>query len=128
MEKNKGRELKLKSIKYCLDDKILYWKDPLGVLLISLDPQEVQRSMSDFHESLCGGNQFWRTTTYKILRAGYFCPSLFTDVFSKIRTCVKCQKFSRKQRLKSFPLKTIAVSRDFQQWGLDFIGEISSHF
>jgi hypothetical protein len=55
MERNKVRALKLKSIKYCFVDKILYWKDPLGVILRCLDPQESQKIMSDFHDSLCGG-------------------------------------------------------------------------
>jgi hypothetical protein len=58
MQKNKVRDLKLKSIKYCLIDKFLYWKDPLGVILICLDPQEAQKIMYDFHDSLCGGNPF----------------------------------------------------------------------
>jgi hypothetical protein len=89
-----------------------------------LDPQEAQKIMFDFHDSLCGGHHFWRTTTYKILRAGYFWPTLFTDVCAKIRACVKCQKFSGKQQLKSFPLKPVVASGPFQQWGLDFIGEI----
>jgi hypothetical protein len=66
------------------------------VLLICLDPREAQRIMSNFHDSLCGGHHFWRTIAYKILRAGYFWPSLFTDVCANIRACVKCQKFSRK--------------------------------
>jgi hypothetical protein len=38
LEKNKMRDLKLKEIKYCLIDHILYWKDSLGVLLRCLDP------------------------------------------------------------------------------------------
>jgi hypothetical protein len=97
MEKNKGRALKLKSIKYCLVDQILYWKDPLCVLLRCLDLQEAQRIMSGFHDSLCGGNYFWRTIAYKILRDGYFWPSLFTDVYAKIRACVKCHKFYGKR-------------------------------
>jgi hypothetical protein len=80
--------------------------------------------MSDFHDSLCGGHHFWRTTTYNILRVGYFWPILFTDLFENIKSCVKCQKFSRKQQLKSFPLKNVVASGPFQQWGLDFIGEI----
>ena len=109
MEKRKVRYLKLRSIKYCLIDQVLYWKDPLGVLLRCLDPQEAQKIMFDFHDSLCGGNHFWRTTAYKILRDGYFWPSLFIDVCAKIRDCIKCQKFSGKQQLKSFPLKPMVA-------------------
>jgi hypothetical protein len=124
LEKTKVRALKLKAVRYCIVDQILYWKDPLGVLLRCLDPEEEKQIMTEFHGSLCGGHHFWRTTTYKILRVGYFWPNLFTDVCAKIRTCDKCQKFSGKQQLKSFPLKPIVVSGPFQQWGLDFIGEI----
>jgi hypothetical protein len=65
------RALKLKSIKYYLVDQILYWKDRLGVLLRFLDPQEAQKIMSKFHDSLCGGHHYWRTTAYKILRDGH---------------------------------------------------------
>jgi hypothetical protein len=124
MGKSKVRSLKLNSIKYCLIDQVLYWKYPLGVLLRCLDPQEAQRIMYDFHDSLCGGHHFWRTTAYKILRAGYFWPSLFTDVCVKIRSCVKCQKFSGKKQLKSFPLNHVVALGPFQQWGLYFIGKI----
>jgi hypothetical protein len=124
MEKNKARALKLKSIKYCLVDQILYWNDPFGVLLRFLDPQEAQKIMSDFHENLCEGNHYWRTTAYKILRVGYFWTSLFTNVCANIRACAKCQKFSGKKQLKSLTIKPVVAPGPFQQWGLDFIEEI----
>jgi hypothetical protein len=115
--KSKARDLKLKAIRYCLIDQVLYWKDPLGVLLRCLDPQEAQKIMFDFHDSLCGGHHFWRTTAYKILRAGYFWPTLFTDVCAKIRACIKCQKFSGKQQLKSLPLKPVGSFRTLSAVG-----------
>jgi hypothetical protein len=114
LDKNKVRALKLKAIKYCLIDQVLYWKDPLGVLLIFLDPHEAERAITDFHDSLSGGHHFLRTTTYNILRAGYFWPNLFTDICAKIRACVKCQKFVGKQQLKYLPLKPVMISRSFQ--------------
>ena len=97
LEKKKVRDLKLKEIIYCVIDHIMYWKDPLGVLLICLDPKEDQKTITDFHDNLCGDHHFWRTTSYKILRAGYFLPSLITDVYEKIRACIKCQKFYGKK-------------------------------
>jgi hypothetical protein len=119
------RDLKLKAVRYCIVDHVLYWKDPVGVLLRCLDPEETKKTMTDFHESLCGGHHFLRTTTYKILTARYFWPRLFTNVCEKIRTYHKCQKFSGKQQVKSLPLNPIVVSGPFQQWGLKyFIGEI----
>jgi hypothetical protein len=114
MEKNKVRALKFKLIKYCLVHQVLYWKDPLGVILRCLDPQEAQRIMFDFHDSLCGGHHYWRTMTYKILRDGYFWSSFFTDVCAKIRAYFNFQKFSGKKHLNSFPLNPVEALGPFQ--------------
>eukprot|EP00253_Pinus_taeda_P015163 PITA_15163 len=40
---------------------------------------------------------------------------------------LRCQRFEGKQQLKSLPLKLIHARGPFQQWGLDFIGEINPH-
>ena len=37
---NQARALKLKSVKFCIVDKLLYWKDLSGVLLRCLDKEE----------------------------------------------------------------------------------------
>jgi hypothetical protein len=46
-------------------------------------------------------------------------------VFTTIRACNECQKFTSKHKLLSLPLKPITISGRFQQWGLDFIGDIN---
>jgi len=63
----------------------------------------------------------------KILRAGFYWPTLFNDVFSKVRSCEECQKFEGKQKFQSLPLKYVVVVTSFQQWGLEFIEEINPH-
>ena len=118
------RALKLKAIKFCISENMLYWKDPFGMLLRCLDNEESVKVMHRFHSNNCGGHHYWKTTTHKILRVGYYWPCLFTDVFSYVKTCDKCQRFTRKQQLKSLPLNPIVVTGAFQQWRLEFIGEI----
>jgi hypothetical protein len=112
--KNKARALKFKAVRYCLIDQALYLKDPLGVFLRCLEPQESHKVMFDFHSGLCGGHHLWKTTAHKILRARYYWPTLFPNVCREIRACIKCQKFSGKQQLKSLPLKLVVVSTPFQ--------------
>jgi hypothetical protein len=128
--------LKLKAVKYCINCQMLfwkdtcinyqmlYWKDPSGSFLRCLDPNEVRQVIFEFHDNFCGGHHLWRRTSYKIIKGGYYWPSLFTDFCAKIRSCDKCQIFTRNKQLKSFPLNTIVIARPFQQWVLDFIGEI----
>jgi hypothetical protein len=73
----------------------------------------------------CGGHQHWKSTTLKILREGYYWLTLFSDVFTTVRECNECHKFAGKEKLLSLPLNPITTSGPFQQWELDFIGEIN---
>eukprot|EP00253_Pinus_taeda_P020176 PITA_20176 len=124
MPRNRSRTLKLKAAKFCILDSTLFCKDPGGMLLNCLVEEEAKRVVEDFHRGDCGGHLFWKTTTNKILRAGYYWPSLFLDVYKAIKNCHESQIFQGKQKLQPLPLKPIEVSAPFQQWGLDFIGEI----
>jgi hypothetical protein len=120
-----ARALKLRAIKFCIYNNLLYWKDPAGLLLRCLDKEESVEVTHQFHSSVCGGHHYWKTTVHKILRAGYYWPFLFSDVCAFVKACDKCQRFTGKQQLKSLPLRPIVVNGPFQQWGLDFIGEIN---
>jgi hypothetical protein len=55
----KARTLKLHSIKYCIVDGKLFWKDPLGFLLSFLVETETEKVIDEFHEGVCGGNPSW---------------------------------------------------------------------
>jgi hypothetical protein len=96
-------------------------------MLICLVESEIERVISEFHEGVCGGHHAWRGTTYKILRARYYWPKLFSDVNAKVRAYNPCQLFAGKQKLPALPLVPVKTKAPFQQWGLDFIGEINPH-
>jgi len=46
----------------------------------------VKQVMEDFHKGDCGGHLFWKTMANKILRAGYYWPTLFADVFKTVKS------------------------------------------
>jgi len=62
---------------------------------------------------MCGGHHYWKTTTHKILRARYYWPSLFSDVFAFVKSRDMCQRFEGKQQLKTLPLKPILAKGPF---------------
>ena len=84
---NQARALKLKSVKFCIVDKLLYWKDLFGVLLRCLDKEESIQVMYHFHSSTCGGPNYWKTKAHNIMRARYYWPVLFTNVCTFVRAC-----------------------------------------
>eukprot|EP00253_Pinus_taeda_P002984 PITA_02984 len=93
MAKNKSRTLKLKVAKFCIMNNALYWKDPKGMLLNFFVEEEAKEDKDDFHREDCGGHVFWNMTTYKILRAGYYWPTLFADAYKIVTSCHECQIF-----------------------------------
>jgi hypothetical protein len=93
-------------------------------LLNCLLKDEAEKVLQEFHAGYCGGHLIWKTTAKKILRVGFYWPTLFVDVHNKVTSCHKCQVFKGKKKLLPLPMKPISVEAPFQQWGLDFIGEI----
>lgn len=100
------RSLKLKAVKYCIINKHLFSKYTRGIFLNCVDEDEAQRSMVEMHKGACRGHHYWKATTYKILRVGYYCPTIFLDVNAKLRAYVEFQMFVGKQKLLTFPFKT----------------------
>jgi hypothetical protein len=89
LTRTQGRDLKLKDMNFCINGNLLFWKNPIGLLLRCINQEEATRIMIEFHNSECGGHHYWKTTAHKILRAGYYWPTLFSDVCEFVRTCDK---------------------------------------
>ena len=72
LKKTKARFMKLKAIKFCIIDNVLYWKYFGGLLLKCLLKNDADKTMNDFHEGDCRGHLYWKTTANKVLRVGFY--------------------------------------------------------
>jgi hypothetical protein len=81
--------------------------------------------LQEFHEGVCGGHFAPTTTAHRIMRVGYYWPTIFKDSYSMIRKCISCQKNSGKMKKETMPLQPITIEEPFTQWGLDVIGPIN---
>jgi hypothetical protein len=125
MNPKERRTLKMKSSQYVMIADILFRRNYDGILLRCVDERKAQELMKEFHEGICGGHFLPTTTTHKIIRVGFYWPSIFKDSYATIRKCVSCQQFSRKMKRFAMPLQPISVEKPFSQWGLDVIGPIN---
>jgi hypothetical protein len=66
-----------------------------------------------------------KTTAFKIIKKGYYFPSIFPDSYNFSRSCDKCQKFAGKERLSAMPLQLVLPNFPFSKWRLDFVGPIN---
>eukprot|EP00253_Pinus_taeda_P027055 PITA_27055 len=87
LSSSQARTIKLRAAKYCIHENLLYRRDPSRVLLRCLDKEKSMEVTQQFHSNICGGHHYWKTTTHKILRARYYWPTLFYDVFSFVKSC-----------------------------------------
>jgi hypothetical protein len=94
----------------------LGWRNPDGLVLRCVDEDEYKNLMKELHVGFYGGHYAVRTTAHKILRAGYYWPSLFVDVHHYVKSCQPCQMFSGRQHLATLPLQPVVVEAPFQQW------------
>jgi hypothetical protein len=84
LRKTKARFLKLKAAKFCILDGSLVLEGSRGIFLCCLLEDEVKQAIKEFHKGDCGGNHYWKTTVHKILRAGFYWPSIFSDVYKEV--------------------------------------------
>eukprot|EP00253_Pinus_taeda_P016803 PITA_16803 len=92
-----------------------------SVLCRCLTFEEAERVLNDCHSGACGGHMSGYATTQKILRAGYFWPSIFKDCILAIRSCHECQIYQRKLRAPAAPLHPVVTVGPFAKWGIDYV-------
>ena len=61
-----------------------------GVLLCCLDKDETETILKELHSGLAGGHFRGEITTYKILRVGYYHPTLFLYSYAYVRKFQDC--------------------------------------
>jgi hypothetical protein len=99
-------------------------------LLRCLEQEESEKVLAELHSGNAGGHFGGETTTHKVLRVGYYWPTLFKYAHAIARKCTICQKAAGRVKKVAFPLQLVTIDAPFQQWGLDIIGLInpaSSH-
>ena len=96
-----------------------------GVFLRYLEKPEADKLLIHLHVGPIDGYYSGETTTHKVLRVVYYCPTLFKYAYNSIRKCAPCQKCVGKLKKLTFPLQPVTFQYPFQQWGLDFVGPIS---
>ena len=78
--------------------------------------------LREVHEGIFENHIGARTLAGKVLRQGYYWPTILKDATDLVKKCRICQEHAKISRLPSEPLTSIMSPRPFQQWGLDILG------
>ena len=78
--------------------------------------------MKEVHNGICGNHSGVRSLVHKLIRAGYYWPTMLKDAQAYVKACDKCQRFNNFIRQLSEKLTLITAPWPFTEWGLDIIG------
>ena len=121
-EKEAARKVKVRVARFVLIKDVLYKRGFSRPYLRCLGNEEVDYVMREVHEGICGNHSGSRSLVHKLVRAGYYSPTMQADAEAYVRACDKCQKFSNIIRRPTEELTPITAPWPFAQWGLDIIG------
>ena len=123
-EKDAARKLKVQASRFILIKDVLYKRGFSRPYLRCLVPKKAEYVMREIDKGICRNHSGARSLVHKLIRAGYYWPTIQKDVDAYVKTCDKCQRFSNTIRQPSEELTPMTASWPFSQWGLDIMGPL----
>uniref|UniRef100_A0A2N9GP36 RNase H type-1 domain-containing protein n=1 Tax=Fagus sylvatica TaxID=28930 RepID=A0A2N9GP36_FAGSY len=103
-----------------LEDETLP-SDPVEARKLKAESNYVMREV---HKGICSNHSGTRSLVHKLVRAGYYWPTMQKDAVSYTRACDKCQRFRNLIHSPPETLTPMTAPWPFAQWGLDIMGPL----
>ena len=113
--KDAARKLKVQASRFVLLRDVLYKRGFSQPYLRCLSHDEVDYVMREVHEGIYGNHSGARSLVHKLIRAGYYWPTMLKDAQAYVKTCNKCQRFSNLIRQPSDELMPMTAPWLFAQ-------------
>ncbi|XP_052288562.1 uncharacterized protein LOC127899263 [Citrus sinensis] len=121
-DKLRARKIRAQASRYTMIDRILYRRGYTLPFLRCLDEDDADYVLREVHEGIYGNHSSGSSLAHKVLRQGYFWPTMHQDTQEKTMSCVSCQSFASFSNQPSEKLTSMASPWPFAQWGIDLIG------
>ncbi|XP_014522940.1 uncharacterized protein LOC106779360 [Vigna radiata var. radiata] len=108
--------------RYCLIGEDLYRRGYLTPIMKCLSMDEASYVLRELHHGICGRRTGGRALKARVLRAGFFWPTLEQDCLSFSQKCISCQKHDNVFHAPASELHNIFSPWPFAQWGMDIVG------
>ncbi|XP_071738840.1 uncharacterized protein [Rutidosis leptorrhynchoides] len=117
-DKREARLIKERAPMYIIQNDILYRKSYYGPMMRCVGPIEAEMIVNEVHSGSCALHSGYKTIAARIMRMGYFWPSLYRYVAKIVKRCKSCQRFGIPRELVSDNGAQIAKD-PFKTWCTD---------
>lgn len=121
-ESKNTRERRREASFYTLVGDQLYRRGIMSPMMKCVDIERAQEIMAEVHEGVCSSHIGGRSLAVKVLRAGFYWPSIKKDCLEYVKKCSKCQMFADLHRAPPEELTTMTAPWPFAMWGVDILG------
>ena len=97
-ERDEAKKLRIKSAKYVIIDEVLYKRGFSQPYLRCLVPNEADYVLREVHEGAYGNHSGARAFVHKVVRVGYYWPTIQVDAKAYVKVCDQCQRFNNVPR------------------------------
>ena len=96
--KDETRRLRIRLARYILINEMLYERGFSQPYLRYLTPDEANYVLREVHERVCGNHLGARSLVHKVIRVGYYWPTIQVDAKAYVKVCDQCQRFNNVPR------------------------------
>ncbi|XP_020236323.1 uncharacterized protein LOC109815918 [Cajanus cajan] len=97
-DKDEARKVRMRSAKFIIIDDELFKRGISTPLLKCLTTSQATYVVEEIHQGICGMHSGARSMAARVLRAGYYWPTLKSDCQNYIQKCKECQHFGNTHR------------------------------
>ncbi|GKV40125.1 hypothetical protein SLEP1_g47794 [Rubroshorea leprosula] len=117
-----AKVIKRRAAHFTVLDNQLYKRAASMPLLRCLTPYEAEYALRKVHEGVCGTHIDGRTLARKLLRHGYYWPTMVEDAQDYVKKCPTCQFNADDIHMPGEMLSSLTSPWPFAQWGVDLLG------
>ncbi|GKV09019.1 hypothetical protein SLEP1_g20584 [Rubroshorea leprosula] len=121
-DQSAAKVIKRRAAHFTVLDNQLYKRAASMPLLRCLTPYEAEYAVREVHEGVCGTHIGGRTLARKLLRHGYYWPTMVEDAQGYVKKCPTCQFNADDIHMPGEMLSSLTSPWPFAQWGVDLLG------
>ena len=124
LEPTEARKINKNSTKYILIDGELFRHKFTHPILVCVNDKKCARIMAELHEGICESHIGGRSLALKVIRVGYYWPTISEDCTRHAQQCKQCQQHACWYKA---PLEELRSYNPwpFHTWGIDILGPFS---
>ena len=88
-----AKKIKKRVAKFTILNDTLYKKGFSMPYLKCVDEDKAKYILEEIHERVCGDHAGPKSLVSKVIRTGYFWPTMQVDAIELVKKCDKCQRF-----------------------------------